>query len=192
MDDWVVDGTEPPASRWPRIDDGTLVGINSQEAQFPQIPGFEYTGAINLLHLLDYDELFPEYGPEYGVMVGAKDADGNNIAGLKYPLAAVPTGTHLGWNINREGYAPGVLRSLTGSYLPFAQTTAERVASGDERPSIEERYPRRQDYLRAVQLELRSQVRDGVLLGSDAREILRSARSADQIGWPTEDWTGIE
>ncbi len=33
-----------------------------------------------------------------------------------------------------------MLASLAGSYLPFPKTRAERIASGDPRRSIEERY----------------------------------------------------
>jgi hypothetical protein len=38
MDRWVENGTEPPASRHPRIDDGTLVNVETFQKQFPQIP----------------------------------------------------------------------------------------------------------------------------------------------------------
>ncbi|MGB0581436.1 MAG: alpha/beta hydrolase domain-containing protein, partial [Limisphaerales bacterium] len=38
MDRWVAEGSEPPASRYPRIDNGSLVDIPSFRKQFPAIP----------------------------------------------------------------------------------------------------------------------------------------------------------
>lgn len=43
MDKWVSEGTEPPASRIPRVADGTLVATLPQKEQgFPHIPGIKY------------------------------------------------------------------------------------------------------------------------------------------------------
>jgi hypothetical protein len=39
-----------------------------------------------------------------------------------------------------------VLYEFVGSRIPFARTTQERTATGDPRPSIEERYRDRDDY----------------------------------------------
>ena len=38
MDQWLIDDTEPPESRYPRIDDGTLVDVATYRQQFPKIP----------------------------------------------------------------------------------------------------------------------------------------------------------
>jgi hypothetical protein len=40
---------------------------------------------------------------------------------------------------------------MAGSFIPFAKTRAEREKNGDPRPSNEERYPSRADYLRRVE-----------------------------------------
>jgi hypothetical protein len=55
---------------------------------------------------------------------------------------AVPLATFTGWNLRRrDAGAEGMLASLAGSYLPFPRSRAEREATGDPRPSLEERYP---------------------------------------------------
>ena len=43
--------------------------------------------------------------------------------------------------------APGDIMSMMGSTLPFARTRGERAATGDPRPSLEERYGSRAAYL---------------------------------------------
>ena len=39
LDQWVREGTEPPASRVPRVDQATAVSRESLEAQYTKIPG---------------------------------------------------------------------------------------------------------------------------------------------------------
>src|SRR5260370_11486428 len=46
LDRWVTSGTEPPASRIPRIADGTLVDLAQYRASFPAIPGARPPGAM--------------------------------------------------------------------------------------------------------------------------------------------------
>jgi hypothetical protein len=41
--EWVVDGVEPPASRFPTVANGGLV--RPSELTFPSIPGVTYSGA---------------------------------------------------------------------------------------------------------------------------------------------------
>jgi hypothetical protein len=69
------------------------------------------------------------------------DADGNEIAGIRLPDIAVPRGTFTGWNLYRAPYPAGELADREGTFLAFAETRAARVASGDSRLSLEERYP---------------------------------------------------
>ena len=69
------------------------------------------------------------------------DSDGNEIAGVKSVLHPLPLGTYTAWNPIASGPLKGREASLSAGYIPFAKTKAERVASGDPRPSIEERYP---------------------------------------------------
>ena len=175
LNEWVTDGTPPPDTRFPTVEDGTLVMPNAPEAQFPAIPGHSYTGLVNELRLLDHSVQPPTEGASYPVFVVAKDADGNNAAGVRHPFLEVPIATHTGWSLRSEGFAKGALAGLNGAYLPFAETRAERMASGDERLSLEERYRDRAEYLDAVAKAANAQVQDRLLLQEDADRIADEA-----------------
>jgi Alpha/beta hydrolase domain len=59
--------------------------------------------------------------------------------------------------------------------VPFAPTRAERLANGDPRPSIEERYPTKDAYVFALRAATRTSVRQGYLLEEDAYLLMREA-----------------
>jgi hypothetical protein len=185
--EWVVRGTPPPPSAYPRLSDGTLVRPTSAAMGWPAIPNApKPDGVMN--PVLEYD-----YGPAYryndgsGVMtivpptiereipmlVPKVDADGNEIAGLKSLLHLVPLGTYTGWNPIVSGPLAGRQRSLTGGYVPFARTRAERIASGDPRPSIEERYSNLWDYYAKAAAKADDLVRARLLLPDDALRLLK-------------------
>ena len=68
------------------------------------------------------------------------DADGNELGGVPTVLRDAPLGTYLGWNITAAGFHKGQVCNYVGGIIPFATTQAERLASGDPRLSLEERY----------------------------------------------------
>ena len=73
-------------------------------------------------------------------LVPKVDADGNDVGGVPSVLRQAPLGTYTGWNVTAAGFDKGRICLLNGSFIPFAKTKAERIASGDPRPSLEERY----------------------------------------------------
>ena len=175
---WVTKGTPMPPSRYPTIADGTLVPDTSAAMGFPAIPG--KPSPENLVHpLLDYDlgSRF-NYQDASGVLTqaaagqadaaaaGAKvDADGNEMAGVKSPLQMAPLGTYTGWNVMASGPFKGqmcLFASPVGGFIPFAKTKAERLASGDPRPSLEERYRTHDGYVAAVSAAARSVANSGI------------------------------
>jgi hypothetical protein len=85
----------------------------------------------------------------------------------------VPLGTYTGWNPIGSGVLKGRQRSLAGGYIPFAKTRAERLAIGDPRLSIEERYPSLQAYFAAATREAAALVADRLLLPDDAVRLLQ-------------------
>jgi hypothetical protein len=109
------------------------------------------------------------------------DADGNGIAGLRYPDVELPLGTYNGWSLRRAGYAEGEQFWNTGSFVPFARTRAEREAKGDPRPSIEERYPSHEAYVDAVRRVSERLVRERLLLQEDADRFVDAARSRNPL-----------
>lgn len=175
--EWVVDGVEPPPSRFPTVANRGLV--RSSALGFPAIPGVTYSGSVNGLRLMDHGSLPPTEGDAYAVLVGRVDADGNMVDGVRHPNLAAPIGTFTGWNLRREGFGEGGQCAGTGSFLPFAKTRAERIASGDPRLSLEERYPTHAAYVDAVRRAADELVRDRLLLPDDEDEILRLAEASD-------------
>jgi len=186
LDASLRDGTEPPPSRYPRLDDGTLVDLETFRARFPKIPGVEPPAQIYRPLRLDpgprwrgegiADFVPPKTGEAYVTLVPAVDSDGNEKAGIRLPAIAAPLGTATGWNLRDDKFgAGGVLAGLPGAWFPFSKTKAEREASGDPRPSIEERYPNRATYLEGVTESLIELREGGYLLDEDVMRLLEQA-----------------
>ena len=174
--DWVEKDIAPPESRFPTAGGGGLVPASAVD--FPAVPGVTWTGSYNPLHLADHRSLPPMQGDAYTVLVGRTDADGNMIDGVRHPNLVAPVGTFTGWNLRREGFAEGAQCRGTGSFIPFAATRADREASGDPRPSLEERYADHASYVRAVSEAAEALVQDRLLLRRDADEIVARARGS--------------
>jgi hypothetical protein len=183
LEKWVTRNVAPPDSRIPRVADGTLVPISRVVQEFPAIPGCSVPRSGNELTAWDDSILPPKEigGRRYVPLVPSTDADGNDQPGIRLPAVCVPIGTYTGWNIRREGYAPGQLASVRGSFFPFAATKADRLAKGDPRPSIEERYPSRDAYVRAVSDAAAELCGERLLLEEDA---LRLIAEAGQVPHP--------
>ncbi|WP_157039738.1 alpha/beta hydrolase domain-containing protein [Aquincola tertiaricarbonis] len=184
LDDWVTRGTPPPPSRYARVDDGTLVRSLPQAAQgFPAIPGVRYTGWFNPVDELDPSTLpnMPIPGRSYTVLVPKVDADGNDLAGIRTIDVQVPVATYTGWALRRAPYAENEDCALTGQYIPFRKTRAERLAAGDPRLSLEERYPQHGVYVAKVARATQDMVRQRYLLQEDAAGIISKA-AASTIG----------
>jgi len=86
----------------------------------------------------------------------------------------VPIGTNGGQN-----QPPTFTCSLVGSFSAFAATKAQRESAGDARPSIEERYRSRDDYVNRVRLAAQDLVTRGFLLAEDAAVIIQAAASSN-------------
>ena len=57
--------------------------------------------------------------------------------------------------------------------MPFAKTKAERLAAGDPRPSIEERYPSYWSYVSSAMTQADALVKQRFLLPEDAVRLLK-------------------
>jgi hypothetical protein len=190
--DWVTKGTEPPPSRYPLLAHGDLAPANKAAMGFPDIPGvLSPDGLVN--SVLDYD-FGPgfNYNDESGViakqpfpikqviptLVPKVDADGTDIGGVPSVLRQVPLGTYVGWNVTAAGYNKGKICGLNGGYIPFAKTKAERLAAGDPRPSLEERYASHQAYVAKVKAAADKAVTERFLLKEDADRLIQQAESS--------------
>jgi hypothetical protein len=106
--------------------------------------------------------------PRYGYRrIRKTDSDGNDIAGVRLPDVTVPLATYTGWGLRRGVWA-NVGCEAAGQYIPFAKTKAERVASGDPRRSIDERYKSFGHYRSAVVNVVDALVKDRLMLCEDA------------------------
>ena len=187
MHAWVRDGKAPPPSRYPRRADGTLKPFDAWKAGFPAIPGVALPMGPNRLPRIDYGKGFdagreapltPEIatGSDYAVLVPATDTDGNEIAGIRMPTITAPLGTFTGWNLRIRGYGHGALHDFSGSYIPLAESAAERMTTGDPRPAILERYGKRENYVGAIEAAARQMVTEGLMLEEDVARQVDSAR----------------
>ncbi|HEY2330379.1 MAG TPA: alpha/beta hydrolase domain-containing protein, partial [Acidimicrobiales bacterium] len=148
---WVVDGTEPPPSAVPQVEDGTAVSREQALAVLPSLDGAAVAGLTlpspaALLGMPPLD-LGPEAdrgvgcfppvvtAPSRPCVVSALDDDGNEVAGVRLPHVAVPLDISFGWN--PEHPRPGIpveVWNLVGGRLPF--TAAEVVRRYGDRDAF--------------------------------------------------------
>jgi hypothetical protein len=187
LDAWSSLGTLPPPSQVPKLSDGTLVpSLPRGEMGFPNIPGVTYNGLKTTRYLFDYGTDFyvtgiptinppvvtapyqdnPVNGPIYPSFVPRTDEDGNDIAGVRLPDVSVPLATYTGWSL-RAGAAAGDGCEAAGQYIPFAKRKGDRIASGDPRLSVEERYPTFSAYYKAIGHAVEDLVARRLLLRED-------------------------
>lgn len=185
MNEWITTGKEPPPSRYPRNTPDQLAAPDS--LRFPSIDGFAVPNRLWHAQRLDFGPDFrtagviafepPKVmGEPYPIKVPQIDADGNEVAGVRNPVHAVPLGTYAGWNINTN--VPGTaheIAGLVGSYIPFAATRAGRERTHDSRLSIEERYASRTAYVDKVKSAAKKMVTERYLLEADVARILERA-----------------
>ena len=193
--EWVVKDTPPPPSRYPRLDRGDLVPPTHTATGFPLIPGMPLPDGV-FVPFYDYD-----FGPGFrnadvsGVvsiqppvirqtlpmLVPRLDADGNEIAGVRSVLLEAPLGTYTGWNPIARGFFKGQIQALGGGYIPFRKTKTERLAAGDPRLSLEERYGTHDGYVAKVKTAAAKAVAERFLLQDDADRIVAQAEKSNVL-----------
>lgn len=189
LDAWADRGVAPPTSRYPRVEDKSLVTLDEYVKSFPAIPTLAMTHVVTELYLHSFGPKFrstggvvtdqtPARGLKYLSLVPRADKDGLNVAGVRQMEVRVPLGTNMGWNVRAKGRREGNLCGLTGSFLPFAKTKAERVASSDPRESLEERYKDHQGYVNAVKKAAAELQTEGFLIAEDVERFVRSAEAS--------------
>ena len=198
LDQWVSDKRKPPRSEIPTrataaysipLDNG--VGFVPQAALgFPSIPGVTYSGLITARHKFDfgprYDEGImdvnpPDFsGPVYPSFVSKTDADGNDVAGIRLPPVSAPIATTTGWALRATAFGGGPWDGCeaSGQWIPFKKTQAERLAAGDPRRSLEERYGNHQGYVDAVAAAARALEARRLLLPADVQRYIDAAQAS--------------
>jgi hypothetical protein len=182
LDTWVAEGNLPPASRYPRISQGTLSPPG--RSGWPKIPGIHLPPPMLITYRLDFGPDWgrgivgfepPHIGKPFAGLVPAVDEDGNDRAGIRLPAVQVPIATYAGWNYRSPG--SGALDQLSGeagSFYPFARTRTER-GTADSRLSMDERYTSREQYLGKIAVAARQLVADRFLLPEDLPGLIDEA-----------------
>ena len=200
MRNWLMNGTLPPPSRWPTLAGKNLVDPNPTAMGFPSgIPGIPpsvFNPENFIFPVFDYD-----WGPQFdpvdatgvptnfpptikhviNMKVPRVDADGNEMGGVPTVLRDAPLGTYLGWNLTIGGFHQGQVCNYIGGMIPFATTKAERLATGDPRLSLQERYGNHDGYVAAVAAAVTNAVAQGYLLQEDADALIAQAVASNVL-----------
>src|SRR5437667_1330265 len=198
LDEWVSEKRKPPRSQVPTrstaaysipLDNG--VGFVPQAALgFPSIPGVTYSGLITVRYKFDFGPRYddgimdvnpPDFsGPVYPSFVSKVDADGNDIAGIRLPAVSAPIATTTGWALRALNFGGGPWDGCeaSGQWIAFKKTQAERLAAGDPRLSLEERYGNHQGYVNAVAAAARALEARRFLLPADVQRYIDAAQAS--------------
>jgi hypothetical protein len=174
--DWVVDGTAPPPSVYPKLATGDLVGAS--DLVVPKIPNLPVARVPHQPYHLDFGPRWnkgiidlepPKVGAPFPVFVSRVDSIGNELGGIRSVEILVPLATYYPWQL-RTGFPGGADRlvSFRGTFVPLPRTDAERAASGDPRPSITALYGDRAGFLRHVDDAISSLIGRRLMLPADS------------------------
>ena len=193
--DWVTKGKEPPASNHPRLDRGELAPAEevAQRTQNswsacarapsesigrlrlqPRVPLRRFVGH-------HHQKEPPVIKQSIATLVPKVDADGSDVGGVPSVLRQAPLGSYLGWSRRPAASTRGSECTLSGGYIPFARTKAERTAKGDPRLSLEEAIQRPR-WLRGGGEGCGGEGgREGFLLRDDAGRLIAQATASDVL-----------
>ena len=190
LQQWITQGREPPPSLFSTLRRHSLVPVSQIHQPFVPATNFVLAQVATQRSHLDRGRAFdeeditgvmaepPVAGQKYALLLPAVDADGNDIDGLRNTNMAAPLGTYTGWNPRKAGFSEGDSCDLTGGYIPFAKTKAQRLAAGDPRLSLEERYPTHAVYVAKVTAQANLLVQQRLLLPQDAALAISQANAA--------------
>ena len=176
MHRWVSEDIAPAPSVHPKLSDATLVPIN--DVRWPQVPGLAAPNAVKAGGRVRNPQL-PEgagEGTELPLLVPQCDADGNDLGGIRIPDLAVPLGTAAGWVFrSRSQGSPQELVMLRGAWTPLAATKAQRTKKDDPRPSLEERYASKDDFMAKVKTAIEKLIEQRLMLDTDLEPQMKQA-----------------
>ncbi len=202
LDEWVSQGIAPPESRVPRGADNAVFAVPrpgfqtgfvpQEELGWPTIPAVTYNGLITTRYLLDFGPEFnrgvlSDYPPSlagrptYPIFVSRVDEDGNEVAGVRLPQVEAPVATTTGWALRRAGFGENEGGESDGQHIPFKTTKAERLAAGDPRLSLEERYRDHDGYVEAVTEAAKRLEKQRFLLPADVQRHIEAAQASNVL-----------
>jgi hypothetical protein len=202
---------EPHKPKWrPLLVEPTMDAMGFPKG-VPGIPESIFKPENFVFPVFDYD-----WGPKYdhseasGVPTNAPppirhviktlvprvDADGNELGGVPTVQNDAPLGTYLGWNITAgpadvgydgRPFHAGQVCNYVGGMVPFFKTRAQRLAAGDPRLSLEERYGTHDGYVAAVTRAANNAYDKGYLLAADRDALIQQAIASDVCNQPGDN-----
>jgi hypothetical protein len=113
--------------------------------------------------------------------VSKVDRDGNEAAGIRMPPVEAPIATTTGWALRRGGLGENEGCEANGQHVAFKTTKAERMAAGDPRLSLEERYTNHDGYVAAVTKAAEKLEKQRLLLPADVRQYIERAQASNVL-----------
>ncbi len=183
---WAAEGIEPPASYHPTLKDRNVSTEEEIIEKFPNVPNL-FRPDTNFLRKFPRVDMGPdassgigrfpsELGNTFPALVYDIDGNGNEDAPVRLPDLDYPVATYTPWNPRHpETGHPEQIIPMNGSTFFFSRTEAERVELNDPRPSIEERYASRDEYLQKIREAAEYLVKRGYILDEDVEACLADA-----------------
>jgi hypothetical protein len=203
LDEWVSNGTRPPRSEIPRHANDTAAAVARLGFQtgfvpqkvlgWPDIPGVTYNGLITTRYFLDFGPQLDSHGiisnyppslegrPAYPIFVSKVDKDGNELAGVRLPEVEAPVATTTGWALRRAGFSENEGCEANGQTIAFPRTKADRLATGDPRRSLEERYKNHAGYVKEVRKAAEKLEKQRFLLAEDVERYVTEAEASNVL-----------
>ncbi|HVE51039.1 MAG TPA: alpha/beta hydrolase domain-containing protein [Casimicrobiaceae bacterium] len=154
------------------------MGPNFYETGIPTINPPVFTGPYQVdtavpMTSVDGHPIYPSFAPK-------TDSDGNDIAGVRLPDVTVPLATYTGWALRRGVHANDGCEAA-GQFIPFPATQAARIATGDPRPAVAERYPTFDAYDSQIRGAMNTMIQERLLLCEDSASELQRLRTAGAL-----------
>jgi len=190
MVQWLDHDTPPPPSRYPTVDNGTLVPVADMER--PAVPGIATPDRVHTAHRMDYGPRWerervitqqpPRVGPAFGTRVPAVDSIGNERGGIQTVFTQAPLATITPWRLRTGDVAnPDELDDFFGGMIPLPRTRGVADSTSDARPPVNALYPARDAYEARAREAADRLIEAGFLLTEDRQQELD--RALDLWDW---------
>jgi len=162
LHEWVKDGKEPPASRYPMIAEEQLVP--REKVQWPKTMKAALPEHPKAAYRMEGEPEDPKVGKAFPVLLPQVDADGIELGGIRMPVVAAPLGVFTGWNLRTVAAgSPKEMAPTLGAFFAFSK---ERIAA---------RYGSRDAYLKRIGDETDKLVKQRFVLERDRGRVLDHA-----------------
>ena len=100
---------------------------------------------------------------------------------MRLPEVEAPVATTTGWALRRAGFSENEGCEANGQTIAFARSKAERLAAGDPRRSLEERYKTHDGYVKERRKAAEKLEKQRFLLAEDVARYVAEAEASDVL-----------